>query len=194
MVKLRKLTIMVIFGCIASFNLFAQSASPIIGYDKVQWGTSVQTVTQTYSGIREDTSQDTSIGVREFSQKNVGNGIEERSFYFFNNKLYRVAVRYEKQRDVMTALYALAERLVEIYGKFDDTSSYSKPFDNTTCKFIDIIRHYNNDLTIFLRGVDVYNRFNNPIANYILCIYSNPATENEVEAARRKHTANNFGL
>jgi hypothetical protein len=175
-------------------NVYSQTNSPIIGYDKVPWGASVQTVTQAYPAIREATSLDASVGIKEYYQRNVGNGIEERRFFFYNNRLYKVAVTYEDQRESFNAFMALATKLVDIYGKFDNQSNYSNPSGNNTLKFIDFIRYYNKDLSILLRGVDVVNRYNNVIENYILCIYSNPNTEIDIEAAKRKQKENSFGL
>jgi len=37
-----------------SLNVFSQSNSPIIGYDKVAWGASIQTVTQAYPTIKKN--------------------------------------------------------------------------------------------------------------------------------------------
>ena len=177
-----------------SLNIYSQTNSPVIGYDKVLWGASIQTVTRAYPTIRETTSLDASVGVKEYNQENVGNGIEERHFFFYNNKLYKVAVTYEEQRESLNAFMALASKLVDIYGKFDDQSNYSKPSGDNTLKFIDFIRYYNKDLTILLRGVDIVNRYNNVIGNYILCIYNNPNIEGDVEAAKMKQKENNFGL
>ena len=175
-------------------NAFSQTSSPIIGYDKVQWGASIQNVTQAYPTIREITSDDSDIGVKAYIQRNVGNGISERRFYFFNSRLYKVAVDYEEQSDPVAAFLALADRLVAIYGKFDTQNSHQSPSGNYVLKFLDFIRNYNNNLEIFLRTVDVVNRFNNVIENSILVIYSNPVTESEIEVARRRYMGNNLGL
>jgi len=177
-----------------TINLFSQNNPPIIGYDKVQWGSSIQTVTQAYPTVREETSSDAKIGIREFSQSNVGNGIDTRIFQFFNNKLYKVSVFYEEQRDPMSAFLALAERLVGVYGKFDYQDTSQKPSGNNVLKFVDFIRYHNKNLTIFLRGVDVVNQYNNIIENSLLVMYSNPITENEIEEAKRKEIVNTFGL
>jgi hypothetical protein len=89
---------------------------------------------------------------------------------------------------------ALAERLIAIYGKFDDRNSSTRPSGNYVLQFLDLIRYYNNNLTVFLRAVDTINQFNNVVEHSILCIYSNPVTENEIEIARRRHMGDNFGL
>jgi hypothetical protein len=175
-------------------NVYPQNNSPIIGYDKIPWGANVQTVTQVYPMTSEDTSPDASIGIKEYKQRNVGNGIEERRFFFYNNRLFKVVVTYEEQSESLNAFMALATKLVEIYGKFDNQSNYSNPSGNNILKFVDFIRYYNKDLTILLRGVDVVNQYNNVIANYILCIYSNPNIENDVETAKRKQKEKSFGL
>jgi hypothetical protein len=93
-------------------NLNAQTNSPIIGYDKVAWGATIQTVTQTYTGLKERNSEDASVGVKEYIQTNVGGGITERAFYFYENKLYRVFVAYN-DIDVNTTK-AIIDRLASI--------------------------------------------------------------------------------
>jgi hypothetical protein len=91
---------------ISGNHLIAQSNSPIIGYDRVVWGSSIQTVTRTYSGLRERSSENSSVGVREFAQVNVGGGISERIFFFYQDKLYRVYVGYnEIDSDMAVALH-----------------------------------------------------------------------------------------
>jgi hypothetical protein len=175
-------------------RVFSQLSSPIIGYDKVPWGASVQSVAQLYPSIKEQPSDDSSVGIREFTQSNIGNGIEIRYFFFFNNKLYKVAVHYEEQTDNFTAFMALASKLVAVYGKFDDQSSSSTPSGTDVLKFTDFIRYYNNNLTVFLRGVDIYNRYNNLIGNSLLVIYSNPIAESDIETVKRKQKTDSFGL
>jgi len=190
----RKMNLFLAVFIMFSLNVYSQNNSPIIGYDKIPWGANVQTVMQVYPTINEETSLDASIGIKEYKQRNAGNGIEERRFFFYNNKLFKVAVTYEEQRESFNSFMALATRLVEIYGKFDNQNNYSNPSGNNTLKFIDFMRYYNKDLTILLRGVDVVNRYNNVIANYIICIYSNPNIENDVEAAKIKQKEKSFGL
>jgi hypothetical protein len=117
---MRRVGLFLIVFILYAIRVFSQSSSPIIGYDKVPWGASVQSVAQVYPSIKEQTSDDSSIGLREFTQSNIGNGIETRYFFFFNNKLYKLAVYYEEQTDNFTAFMTLATKLVAVYGKFDD--------------------------------------------------------------------------
>jgi len=177
-----------------SLNVFSQSNSPIIGYDKVVWGASIQAVTQAYPSIKEKTSSDASIGVREFIQSNVGNGIEARYFFFYNNKLYKVVVSYEEQREAVTAFIALSSKLVAVYGKFDKENEYSAPSGDQTAEYIDRIRYYNKDLTIILRGVDFRNQYNLLVDQVIVCVYFNPNIENDIDVVKRKQKESSFGL
>ena len=131
----KKIVLFIIFLFVV-FNVFSQTSTPIIGYDRVRWGATVQEVTQIYTTMREITSEDASLGVREFTQRNVGGGIEIRYFFFFNNRLFKVAVHYEEQRDPTSAFLALADRLVAIYGRFDDRDSFRRPSGNFVLSFL----------------------------------------------------------
>jgi hypothetical protein len=107
------------FGIICSMgNVMAQANSPIIGYDKVPWGSDIQSVTQNYPSVREISSEDASLGIKEFEQTNVSSSIKSRKFYFYQNKLYKVFVNYgELESDVGMAIL---DRIVSTFGKFDD--------------------------------------------------------------------------
>jgi hypothetical protein len=191
---MRKIGLCLIIFMLFAMEAFSQLSSPIIGYDKVQWGASIQSVIQVYPSIKELSSDDSAIGIREFTQHNVGNGIEVRYFFFFNNKLYKVAVHYEEQDNISTAFMALAAKLIEIYGKFDEQSNSSTPSGTDVLKFVDLIRYYNKNMTIFLRGIDIYNRYNNLIGNSLVVIYSDPIIESDIETAKRSQKKNSFGL
>jgi len=189
-----KRNLFVICFLMFSLNVFSQPKSPIIGYDKVAWGASIQAVIQVYPTIKERTSDDASVGVREFTQSNVGNGIDNRSFFFYNNKLYKVVVSYEEQREALTAFNALASKLVDIYGKFGKQNQYNEPLYDYTMEINDLINDYNKDLTIILRAIETYNRNNVRVKTYITCLYFNPNIADDIDVAKTKQKGNSFGL
>jgi len=127
-------------------NLTAQS--PIIGYDQVAWGTSIEDAKQFYSTMNEIKNYQTNQGVQTFEQKNVSNSIDKRTFYFFQNELYKVVVNYKY---VSVSVSDLVAKIASIYGKFDreppkETPSYSYNNDIATTSYY--IRNYNRNLTI----------------------------------------------
>jgi len=192
----KKMSLFAISFLLFSLNVFSQSNSPIIGYDKVAWGASIQAVTQAYPTIKEHESavsaSEKAIGVRHFIQGNVGNGIDFRAFSFYNNKLYRVLVCYEE--NTAAVFNALSSKLVDIYGKFDKEDVFSRPNGNDTQEVLDLIRYYNKDLKIILRAIETLNQQGRYISTPLSCIYSNPNIENDIEIAKTKQKGNNLGL
>jgi hypothetical protein len=176
-----------------TFNVMAQSnSSPIIGYDRLTWGSTVQQFMQAYPSASEINSDNAFIGIREFKQKNVGNGIVERTFYFFQNKLYRVWVDYGEQDN--SAFDAILAKIVSIYGKFDDNDETSKVSGYSSIKMYDLIRYYNGSLTVTVRGADIYNQYNYLVSSMVSCNYTNPVVESEIARALSKSKSEQFGL
>jgi len=116
---------------IFQIGLFAQSKTPIIGYDIVAWGSSVDVVKKHYSDIIESKSfGEIFIDQRYFTQSDVNTGgINTREFHFFKNKLYKVEVKYYDPAYIIpkfsdtglsfSEAEILYNKLVSIYGKFD---------------------------------------------------------------------------
>jgi hypothetical protein len=96
---MKKITLALVFWFLAVFAM-AQSA-PIIGYDRVEWGVSVEAVRQAYSipssvELRVYT-QDHNI--RYLVQENISESIKRREFNFIEDKLYSVEVYYNNTSD-----------------------------------------------------------------------------------------------
>jgi len=135
----RKILVLVtLVGIILLFNSeFVFGQSPIIGYDKVAWGASIETVKKQYPGGEVLPS-----GI--YIQKNIGGGIDERWFYFYQEKLFKVSVGYLRMEEELGE--ALYNKVVSVFGKFDkheDTSSeilFRRNF----------FRYYNRNLTVEL--------------------------------------------
>ncbi|HOR40964.1 MAG TPA: DUF6056 family protein [Paludibacteraceae bacterium] len=131
-----------------------KSKDPIIGYDKVTWGTTIQEVKQLYPDIVEKKEKN---GVRRFSEKLYDNGMQYRYFYFFQDKLYQVAVDYD-----VNLKHSLVDKLTSIYGKFESGLDYYE-------------RYYNKHLTIY---VFVYD---NPSDSYINVSYIDPTVQEQID-------------
>jgi tetratricopeptide (TPR) repeat protein len=82
------------------------------GYDKVPWGASVESVRNVY---RDLTVIDKDGDMIKLGHKNVGKGIEERKFRFFQDKLITVTVSYGLMTGEGVGL--LIEKITSIYGK-----------------------------------------------------------------------------
>ena len=127
----------------SSVSLFSQTSSPIIGYDKVAWGASIQVVSQHYPGVKEKNSVVASLGVREFEQRNISGSIDIRIFYFYQGKLFGVRVLYDEMDNMDNVASALQERIRSVYGEFDDIYEETGTFR----KDYYFLRYYNNNNT-----------------------------------------------
>ena len=187
------------FGfCLAFFvslgvSVFAQSGTPIIGYDKVTWGSTVQTVTQAYTGLREVPSDKASVGVKEFEQTNVGSGISDRTFFFYENKLYRVSVTYNDVSKDTTS--AILDRIEAIYGPFDRRSGpRNSVVDGTMGSHYQYLRNFNRNLTIVVNLLDIYNQFNFHLASGVRIVYYDEPVRDRIDEALRKQRADKIQL
>ncbi|MCL2557419.1 MAG: hypothetical protein FWE09_02980 [Treponema sp.] len=174
-------------------SVFAQQGTPIIGYDRVPWGSTVQAVTQAYPGLQEVPSEEASVGVREFTQTNVGGGIASRKFYFYENKLYRVFVGYD---DVNAdTVRAILDRLVSIYGRFNSsdgpTNSSQGGIMNSRTQFV---RFFNENMTIVVNVVDLYNQFNFHVGAGVGIVYYDETIQDRIGAALRQQRADRIQL
>jgi hypothetical protein len=183
---MKKIVFVLIFS--ATFALATSSGQtilPIIGYDKVGWGSSIETVKQAYpEGMLETNSDDKSIGVREFEQLYVGGGIEARKFYFFNDKLYRVFVYYGELSSPEKT--AIANKLVASYGKFNDSDETKSVYQNN---LENITRYYwriSLFLTIIATELETYNSYGYHIGSEFAIVYISPLIDAQVDAERTK--------
>jgi hypothetical protein len=112
------------------FPLSAQSR-PIMGYDKVTWGSSVADVKRAYNfgdEIPFYASPD-DPNVAFLLQENISENIVRREFYFSNwnsnnYRLYRVVVYYRDEQNSQSIFNSLGSTLSNIYGAA--TSAYEE--------------------------------------------------------------------
>ena len=133
----KELLLVFCFLFFSVLNLKAQPNTPFIGYDRVGWGSSVETIIQTFPGINERNSENASIGIREFSQINIGGGISERIFYFYQNKLYKVLVNYNES-DAETV-----NMILDRYGLYGGNEEHNRKL--ISFKNIDKISYFKKD-------------------------------------------------
>lgn len=99
-----------------------KSDKPLIGYDEVSWGTTIDEVKQFYPNMKEKEKKD---GIRSFTEIVNKNGMQYRYFYFFQDKLYKVSLDYDAN-----LRYPLVDKLTSIYGKFESiTDFYTNKYD-----------------------------------------------------------------
>jgi len=189
---MKKICFIILFLGVANIVFGQSQKGPIIGYDKLEWGATIELFQRTYPTARELISERKAIGVREFEQTNVGSGISIKRFYFYNNKFYMATVMYEELDD--NSVRALGERIEEIYGRFDDADEQTFPSGNNTVRMIRLVRYYRNNLHVTIGSNDVYNQFNRIIGSVVMIGYVNPIIRDEVDAAERRQRKNELGF
>jgi hypothetical protein len=128
----------------------AQSKSesdPIMGYDKVTWGTSIQDVRRAYgisNNIATTTTSYNSLNAVNLVQEDVSESIERRVFSFLENKLCEVDVVYKVSSVTEQDLYnALKVKFGESTGHEEEKVSISI-FEYT------IFGKYSPELVVYL--------------------------------------------
>ena len=176
-----------LFWIISINYIYSQNNnSPIIGYDRMAWGTSINEFQRLYPTAREINTNEADIGIREFKQTNVGGDINSRNFWFFQNRLYMVMVNYGNQDD--SFYFALLDKLISIYGLFDDKNEETSSVENGYVKKITLYRYYRNDLYIWVTEFQWYNSRYYKTSTDFVCYYRNPVTYREIynEKSRRE--------
>jgi hypothetical protein len=163
--------------------LSAQTNNRVIGYENITWGASIQVVQQAYQNLSERESKNSNIGVREFQQNIYANGIISRVFYFFQNQLYRVTVNYDTLNNINSRAGDISNNIINIYGPFDRQNNMGGGVDAYLFNENYYIWNYNDRLKIEMRWGNTlaYDYF---VGVFLICIYSNPITENEIEVAK----------
>jgi len=191
--------------------------SPIIGYDKVEWGASIGEVKKHYPDIIEahlysDISFEESemlrlnfTGEKYIQILNSKNDVRDakiicRIFYFYNNQLFMTSVFYEETIVELTKL--LYDKMVSIYGEFNDNKTSIEPlinYEQTTF----YIRKYSNDLFIKFgfkttsnkkEVLDLFTAPKNIILKKVYVSYFNPIIIKKIEEDSLKNQMNKIQL
>jgi hypothetical protein len=127
---MKKYVFLILVSHFFILQIFAQQ-KPIIGYDKVLWGTSVQEVRNIYS-INENIKIEPSgyaSDITLLKQENVSNIIKSRWFEFIDNKLFCVHVFYnDMSQNTVDGLNILLERNYGKLTKFNNAFSIDTYF------------------------------------------------------------------
>ncbi len=105
------------------------------GYDKVEFGVSIDEVKSIYPDIEDTTSEDErKDGVLRYG-KTYNEGIMTcRYFYFYNNKLCQVKVIFENIDQTTENLLFI--KFTKKYGKPNNTQKFKTPLNRDTYKEI----------------------------------------------------------
>jgi hypothetical protein len=163
---MKKIVFVHIFGLVISGLMFAQ-VEPVMGYDRVEWGASVDDVIRAFNLENDfvfEENFDNDPNIARLTQNNVSQNIIRRYFLFnkwYSNeyKLYRVWVYYATDSILDDLLTTLTNR----YG------------DRTETRF-----HFPNILNSYIIGQDTYvfEKYSPELVIEILHRYSdNPASK-----------------
>ena len=95
---------------------FAQSGSLFAGYKGLPWGTSLSEVQTHFSDMQElGMTEDDLLNI--YMQKNPIDGVDNRLFYFWNDKLVRVRLFYDHAFITEIGADFFANKIVESFGK-----------------------------------------------------------------------------
>lgn len=142
---------LVFFGLIfvASFSLFSQTADKIeTEYYGLKWGCSPAELKAKYPSAYSKGKNDVGDEVYELDTNDA-----TRIFSFGNNKLYWGRIVYE---DCTTdKAIALTKKLVDTYGKFDDSSKGSSDGN----EYIILTKQYSSKIRVEFQLTDVKNSY-----------------------------------
>jgi hypothetical protein len=161
----------IITNRINSAKEFAKkNSSPIVGYGNMAWGTTVDEYLRLSPNSREGQSEDADLGIRLFLQFTM---LESYSFYFFQDKLYRV--EYYQGEGIIRE--DVLNRFISIYGMYDDIEK--KSYSNGTAQINETTYtiNHSNALTIRITG----GYWENFDSSFYKSVYENPIIVMEIE-------------
>jgi len=106
------------------------------GYQNIEWDATIADIRKAYPNVslKDDAHFDHrnadrdffSLGVRRYRERNVGGGIKDRLFYFYQGKLFLVSEKYDIAKVSIRDTNSLPIRnaLEALYGKFTDMPPY----------------------------------------------------------------------
>jgi hypothetical protein len=151
------------------------------GYDKVEWGSSIEKVLEHYPGLKDRTTEKYSrAGVRRYARNYSKGTIAVRLFYFYGEKLYMVHVLL---RDIdVTTEKELFEIFTEKYGDSFRSQKYRDLFLNDfyleDSFFLWVV---SEELFVSIGRQDIFDRETNVlVGNNGFLIFLNPLIEDLV--------------
>jgi len=165
---MKKTILLATLGLLMVSSYLEAQPKPIMGYDKVKWGTSVADVRKVYN-ISDSVplmvdEQDSNL--HYIIQDGISNSISWRKFYFKNDKLYRVWVAYKDTSDANAK--NLFSVIVNNFGNRTDYdissgSTYNLTYIQETSTF----GKYSPDLVVELFHTIFYYMYEKDVNNIL---------------------------
>jgi hypothetical protein len=144
--KMKRTGFLTIFLMLIFSSQIIAQTRPIMGYDKVAWGSTEAQVREIY-GIGSEATHildQSDSKMYRIVQKNVSDTITERGFWFIDDTLYRVYVQYKDTSD------ATAENLQSVLiNRFGDRTDYNMDTGTTYLMFQQL--RYTTETSIYGR-------------------------------------------
>ena len=94
----------------------AQSGSLYAGYKNIPWGSSLEEVSADFPGL-EDLGMSEDNVLHIYMQKNPIDGVDNRLFYFWNDKMVRVRLFYDHEFVTGIGVENFVNKMISSFGK-----------------------------------------------------------------------------
>ncbi|GMO50364.1 MAG: hypothetical protein Ta2B_30860 [Termitinemataceae bacterium] len=186
---MRRATVFAFILLLVSCAAFGQSypnwsKRPIIGYNDIEWGTTISVFLRMYPEVEEVTDRtDSMLSIRRFVELRPHQEIESRQFVFFQNQLYEVYVIYGYVDEFTTQL--MLQKLQSTYGEVFKTIERENKTRETYLRMVDRYIDFDLNLQIIYTVANVYNYYNYNLGTIMTCLYVNVNIIGKIEAERQ---------
>jgi len=108
------LTLLVVF--LITYNCAGQSGSLFAGYKGIPWGSSLSEVSTLFPNLDDQGMQEDNL-LHMYMQKKPIEGVINRCYYFWNDKLVKVRLFYYQDFIASTGFKEFVNRMIESFGQ-----------------------------------------------------------------------------
>ena len=166
------------------------SKNPILGYEKLAWGASIQDTKALYQNLTERESNEAYVGVREFRQSYSTQEELTRTFYFFKEKLFKVTTAYDTLGDVNATARKLRNEMTNMYGQATRQNSSGGGVDKYFINEMYSIWELDNKLEVEIRWGNTL-AYDYVVGIFVITLYTNPEIEYDIEVSKVRSRQNN---
>ncbi len=164
--------------------LFAQTTFE--GFDGFPWNTNVSEFLKKYPSAKETTGTNQIERNERTFQRNTDSVI--RVYRFFDNKLYWGRTVYEDP--ALETEKAIVEKLIEIYGKFDDSNEWTENNEEYFALWHDISSTFSIEVT----EIKYFNTYGRSTGKDVFITYENTKIRKEADDYFKENKKKNIEL
>ena len=179
----KKLFFITLFFLSISF-LFAQT--PFEGFDGFPWNTNVSEFLKKYPSAKETTDTDEIERNERTFQRSTNSVI--RVYKFFDNKLYWGRTVYEDPE--LETEKAIFEKLIEIYGKFDDSNEWTE----NNKEYFSLWSNISSTFSIEVTEIKYFNTYGRATGINMFITYENTKIREEADEYFKEKKKKNIEL